>query len=167
MKGLMAPQSSAPRPMPRVVLAAMIGVMAHAQEERDKDGGCMTPEHVVIVGRRPEYCEPLSRALAADGWEVRTCAGPARARCPLLSGDDCTLRDSAAAAIVYLNARRKTSIPLVRCAAASSAPSVVVLEGQVDAPRLEGGFAIVGSLRSPEVIAATMGGLFTNASWRR
>lgn len=121
----------------------------------------MTTEYAVIVGRRPEYCEPLSRALVADGWEVRTCAGPARVRCPLLSGDDCTLRDSAAA-IVYLNARRKppASIPLVLCAAASSAPSVVVLEGQVDAPRLEGGSAIVGSLRSPEVIAATMGALF-------
>ncbi|MGI8708938.1 MAG: hypothetical protein ACR2LG_12180 [Actinomycetota bacterium] len=121
----------------------------------------MTTQNVVIVGRRPEHCEPLSRALVADGWEVRTCEGPARTRCPLLSGDDCTLRDSAAAAIVYLNARKKpsTSIPLALCAASSS-PSVVVLEGQVDAPRLEGGFAIVGSLRSPEVIAATMGGLF-------
>lgn len=123
--------------------------------------GCMTTEHVVIVGRRPEQCEPLSWAIAADGWEVRTCAGPARARCPLLSGDDCTLRDSAAAAIVYLDVRRKptASIPLARCATASSTPSVVVLEGQVDPPRLEGGFAIVGSLRSPEVIAATLGGL--------
>ena len=122
----------------------------------------MTTEYVVIVGRRPEHCEPLSRALVGGGWDVRTCAGPARVRCPLLSGDDCTLRNSATAAIVYLDARRKppASIPLVLCAAASSAPSVVVLEGQVDAPRLEGGSAIVGSLRSPEAIAATMESLF-------
>lgn len=118
----------------------------------------MGSEYVVIVGRQPEQCEPLSRALANHGWTVLTCAGPATSGCPLLSGDDCTLRDAAAAAVTYMDARKAptANIPLVRCAAASSAPSVVVLEGQVDPPRLDGSFAIVGALRGPEAISSAL-----------
>ena len=108
----------------------------------------MTTGRIVIVGRTEEDTGPLRQTLSSEGWDVRGCAGPSAIRCPLLAGNDCELRDWADAAIVYMDHRQPHASNVIKVRCAASSPAVVVLEGQVDSPRREGEFALVGSLRS-------------------
>lgn len=115
--------------------------------------GAANASYVLIVGRGEEYSSTVADTLKQDGWDVRFCPGPPRTTCPLEAGKNCRLRDEASATIIYVDPfrTRKKALPLVRCAATSS-PALVVLEGQVDAPRWEGESIVVGSLRPHSLI---------------
>ncbi|HEV2757572.1 MAG TPA: hypothetical protein VG318_17545 [Actinomycetota bacterium] len=113
----------------------------------------------LVVGDHP--ASPLGAALEDEGWKVRTCAGPSGAvRCPLMRGEECALRAPVDAAIVYVDPgthpSRGTALPLLRCAADSASPSVVALEGRLDAARYKGRTAVVGALRGPAAIIAAV-----------
>lgn len=117
------------------------------------------PRSALIVGRQSSSAE-LSDALTEAGWQVRACEGPGHNRCPLLEGNPCTLRESVDAAVVYIDGRATWPgsglLPLLRCAADTASPAVVALEGRVDRPVVKDGHAVVGALRSPDTIMATM-----------
>jgi hypothetical protein len=109
------------------------------------------PPSALIVGRGREDTADLRAALVEDGWQINSCRGPTGQTCPLLTGrGPCTERECADVAVVFLDAAHSVagSLPLVRCAADPSSPAVVALEGQADAPVLNGDRALVGGLRS-------------------
>ena len=113
----------------------------------------------LIVGRSVDGASDLKRALLDDGWQVSSCNGPVHASCPLLQGKgSCFKREDADVAVVYVDANRSVSasLPLVRCAADPSSPSVVALEGQADEPIVDGDRALVGALRTARTIADTV-----------
>jgi hypothetical protein len=110
----------------------------------------------LIVGRRDGEGTDLETAFLADGWRVISCDGPAGVSCPLLQRSGaCSTRACADVAVVYVDANRSvmSSLPLVRCAADPSSPAVVALEGQADAPMIDGDRALVGALRTARIIA--------------
>ncbi len=150
----------------RFLVAMMFVRRRMSGESPKRRGRDLSSGYVVIVGRSPEQAQPLSDALVGEGWEVEICEGPDRIRCPLCAGEDCSLRDSASAVVAYVDVRKepRLSLPLVRCASSSFSPSVVILEGEVDEPHVEGGFATVGSLRPPTVVAHVLEEVFGAAS---
>jgi hypothetical protein len=95
-------------------------------------------------------------AFLAAGWRVHTCAGPGRTKCPVLSGKDCAIRESADVAVVYVDVARMAAagatIPRVRCAADGASPGIVALEGRTSAPQSIGRQAVVGALAEPQRI---------------
>lgn len=116
----------------------------------------MRARRVVIVGRKDEDIEPLQRALDSAGWQARACPGPKYRSCPLLAGQDCDLRDWADTAVVFFDARRTPAASLLEARCAARSPAVVVLEGQVDPPRREGEFVVIGALRSAAAIVGSL-----------
>lgn len=114
------------------------------------------PSALIVDGG--DHDSRLERALVEDGWSVQTCGGPAHSRCPLLQGKTCELRSSADAAIVNVDADATTpsSLLRLRCAVEGGSPAVLVLEGKLDPPRIEGRHAVVGQLRSPKTIVETV-----------
>jgi hypothetical protein len=110
-----------------------------------------TNSSALIVGRGPEDTVDLRAALLEDGWQINFCKGPAGTTCPLLMGRGiCPDRARADVAVVFLDAAHSVagSLPLIRCAADPSSPALVALEGQADAPVIDGDRALVGALRS-------------------
>ena len=113
----------------------------------------------LIVGRSMDEDSDLKTALLEDGWLIRSCNGPAQVGCPLLQGGGpCSQRECADVAVVYVDANRSVagSLPLVRCAADPSSPSLVALEGQANEPVIDVDRALVGALRSARTIADTV-----------
>jgi hypothetical protein len=113
----------------------------------------------LIVGRGVDEAVDLKAALLDDGWQIRSCDGPARVSCPLLQRRGaCSKRECADVAVVYVDAAGSVagSLPLVRCAADPSSPAVVALEGQADEPMIDGDHALVGALRTARTIADTV-----------
>jgi hypothetical protein len=118
-----------------------------------------SPRSALIVGRGFEDTLDLRATLLEDGWQVKSCTGPAGTSCPLLEGKGaCTKRERADIAVVYVDAAHSVagSLPLIRCAADPSSPAVVALEGQADAPIIDGDRALVGALRSARTMADTV-----------
>jgi hypothetical protein len=120
---------------------------------------CGAPIALIVEGdgaREPD----VARALAADGWEIKRCSGPVGTNCPILSGRDCPVRSVADVAVVYADPRDVTEgtslTPRLRCAGDSSSPAVLVLMGRLDPPRIRGRNAVVGSMRDPSLIVATI-----------
>lgn len=112
------------------------------------------PPVALVVPRVAGDEVPVQRALEDEGWFVKTCAGPGRTDCPLMGGVRCPVRESADAAIVFVDPaetpRALGTTPRVRCASASGSPAVLALENRLDPPQYAGGTATVGSLRGPD-----------------
>lgn len=123
------------------------------------------PQTALVVTRHPGEEAPLREALVDQGWMVKTCAGPGTGNCPLMHGSRCELRNSAEAAIVFVDANDFSgslgTIPRLRCAADSSSPGVVVLEGSNEPPRFLGRSASVGAMRDVKTILNTVKSLLT------
>jgi hypothetical protein len=116
------------------------------------------PRVALIVGRDADDTEELRVTLVEDGWQIESCIGPNGVDCPLLRGRGaCTKRECADVAVVFVEATHSItgSLPLVRCAADTSSPAVVALEGQADPPVMNGDRALVGALRTARTIADT------------
>ena len=118
------------------------------------------PPAALIVTRKGGEEAPLREAIEAQGWFVKTCAGPGATRCPLLRGEPCALRQSVDAAVVYVDPAGlyggTWNIPRLRCAADSASPGVVALEGRFDRPQFTPTTATIGALRGPGAILATL-----------
>jgi len=117
------------------------------------------PRSLLIVGRSVDDTAELRETLLEDGWQIDSCIGPNGVNCPLLRGRGaCTKRECADVAVVFVDAAHSvtSSLPLVRCAADPSSPAVVALEGQADAPVIDGDRALVGALRTGRTIAETV-----------
>lgn len=114
----------------------------------------------VIVTRWPGQEDPIKKELEHDGWSVEVCEGPGRRVCPPMQGGSCDLRQTSDAAVVFMSSKEGTaSAPRVRCAADSSSPAVVVLEGSIGAARFSGTTATVGALRGPGAVTAALSAL--------
>ena len=116
------------------------------------------PRSALIVGRSVDETAELRATLLEEGWQIDSCIGPNGVNCPLLGGRGaCTKRESADVAVVFVDAAHSVagSLPLVRCAADSSSPAVVALEGQADPPVMNGDRALVGALRTARTVAGT------------
>ena len=114
------------------------------------------PPSALIVTRRPGEEAPLREALENDAWFVKTCAGPGKGDCPVMRGERCPLRESVDTAVVFVDPKEPSGslgmIPRLRCAADSSSPGIVALEGSLAPARFSGGTATVGSLRGPKAV---------------
>ena len=123
----------------------------------------LSPPTALIVTRRPGEEAPLREALENDAWFVKTCAGPGKGDCPIMRGERCSLRESADAAVVFVDPGdsmgRISSLPRLRCTADSCSPGVVAVEGSLDSPRYSGSIATVGSLRGPQAILKAIAAL--------
>ncbi|MQA99803.1 MAG: hypothetical protein GEU78_05860 [Actinobacteria bacterium] len=117
----------------------------------------------LIVERRKGEEGPLRQALEDEGWFVKTCSGPGQHDCPILRGRHCPLRESADAAIVFVEPRdiHLGQVPRLRCAADSSSPGVVAVERRLDPPSFGSSTATIGALRGPDgilrVVSALLG----------
>lgn len=118
------------------------------------------PPTALIVTRHPGEEAALQETLADEGWAVKTCAGPGTGDCPLMHGHRCGLRNSVDAAVVHVDPNGFSgslgTIPRLRCAADSSSPGVVVLEGSREPARLLGRSATVGALRGAAEVVDTV-----------
>ncbi|MDQ3662094.1 MAG: hypothetical protein M3454_13770 [Actinomycetota bacterium] len=117
------------------------------------------PRSALIVGRSVDGASDLIAALLDDGWQIRSCDGPAQVSCPLLQGrESCSKRECADVAVGYVDANHSVtgSLPLVRCAADPSSAAIVALEGQADEPMIDCDRALVGALRTARTIADTV-----------
>ena len=117
------------------------------------------PRSALVVGRSVDDSANLKAALLEAGWQIRSCIDPARANCPLLKGvEPCAKRVTADVAVVFVDTSRSITgtLPLVRCAADPSSPAVLALEGEADAPVIEGNRALVGALRTTRSIVETV-----------
>lgn len=117
------------------------------------------PPAALIVEHKGQEERALRDEIESDGWFVKTCPGPANTRCPLMRGESCTLRESVDAAIVFVPKQvwpATGTLPRLRCAADSASPSIVVLEGRMDAPREVGRTATIGAMRGPIAILAAL-----------
>ena len=98
-------------------------------------------------------------AFEHAGWVVKNCAGPSFANCPLLRHETCELRESADVAVVFVDphlcAPETRSLLRVRCAADSTSPGVVAIDGSIEPERYAGGNAVIGSRRGPDAIVKT------------
>lgn len=110
----------------------------------------------------------LRDEIESNGWLVKTCPGPGSTRCPLMHAQNCTLRESVDAAIVFLDPKQMWpgtgTLPRLRCAADSASPAVVVLEGRLDARQEAGTTATIGGVRGPKAILAALRRLLQRAS---
>jgi hypothetical protein len=116
----------------------------------------LNPPSALIVTRRPGQELPIREELENAAWFVKTCSGPGKRDCPLLRGERCELRESVDATVVFVDPQEAMSLPRLRCAADSSSPGVVALEGSFDPPCYSGSVATVGSARGPHQIVTTI-----------
>lgn len=132
----------------------------YCSKAHDERATLADPQTALIVTRHPGEEAPLREALADEGWLAKTCAGPGTGNCPIMHGARCELRKSADAAIVFVDANEFSgslgTIPRLRCAADSSSPGVVVLEGSTEPPHFLGRSATVGALREVRTILNTV-----------
>jgi hypothetical protein len=123
----------------------------------------LSPPTALIVERRKGEEGPLRQALEDDGWFVKTCSGPGNQDCPIMRGQNCPLRESVDAAIVFIGARgvhrHLGEAPRLRCAADSSSPGVIAVEGGLDPPSYGKRTATVGALREPDDILGAVSAL--------
>ncbi|MGI8774500.1 MAG: hypothetical protein ACR2KQ_05735 [Actinomycetota bacterium] len=107
-------------------------------------------------------------ALESEGWLVKTCEGPACGTCPIMSGQNCPLRESVEAAVVFVGPEQSRNVmgilPRLRCAADSASPAVVVLQGSLDAAQQAGPTVTIGALRGPGAIVAALRRALTRAT---
>ena len=105
----------------------------------------------LLVTRHDEEGTGLKRMLEAEGWYVSVCKGPGLARCPIMRGSRCTMRESVDATVVYLSGdsvgNAASMLPRLRCAADSASPSIVVLEDRADEARFGDRNATIGALQ--------------------
>lgn len=115
-----------------------------------------SPPVALIVEDRGVEQTALRNEIESNGWLVKTCQGPGRARCPLLRGQNCELRESTDAAVVFIDSRQMTPmsgmLPRLRCASDQASPAILVLKGQVDGFHKSGTSATIGSIRGPRAI---------------
>lgn len=125
--------------------------------------GLLDPPTALIVTRRPGEEAPLREALEDDAWFVKTCVGPRRGDCPVMRGERCPLRESADAAVVFVDPKSlhgsSGSIPRLRCAADSASPGVVALEQSFEPIKYGPGIATVGALRGPKAVLEAISAL--------
>lgn len=128
------------------------------------------PPSVLVVTRRDNQELELGQTFESHGWLSKVCRGPAQANCPVVRGEDCPLRKSVDAAVVFVNPaesqRNLGALPRLRCAADSSSPGVVVIEGRFDAPTCANRVATVGSQRGPKAVLAALTELGTRSQGR-
>lgn len=114
----------------------------------------------LIIKRRAGDDARLRHALEQDEWIVKTCTGLSTGDCPVMRGQDCPLRQSADAAIVFMDPKEGSGspgfIPRLRCAADSSSPGIVALIGRLDGLRYSGTTATVGAVRGPGAIISAL-----------
>lgn len=126
------------------------------------------PPSALVVSYHPAVATPVREALEKEGWFVKSCAGPAKGDCPLMSGKRCALRESVDAAVVFVGPSRLDgglgSIPRLRCAADSASPGVVAVERSVQPTRYAKGTACVGALRGPNAVIEAISALLTNGA---
>lgn len=132
----------------------------YCSKTHESQATLVNPQTALLVTRHPGEEAPLREALASEGWLVKTCPGPGTGNCPIMHGSYCELRKTADAAIVYVDANGFSgslgTIPRLRCAADSSSPGVVVLEGSTDPPHFLSRSATVGALREVRTILNTV-----------
>jgi hypothetical protein len=118
------------------------------------------PPAALIVTRKEGEEAVLREAIEAQGWFVKTCAGPGATNCPVMRGEPCALRQSVDAAVVYVDADGLCggtgNIPRLRCAADSASPGVVAFERRFDPPQFTSTTATIGALRGPGAILAAL-----------
>ena len=110
----------------------------------------------LIVGAEEQTETLLGLALADRGWDITTCDGPSASRCPMMFGGECTLRNDADAAVVFVDTSIGSQagvLPKLRCAADHSSPYVLVLEGRLDGAQKRIGGTVIGSQRGATAIA--------------
>jgi hypothetical protein len=138
-------------------------IQRYSSEPPRTQASLLSPLTALIVKRVAGDEAPLREAFENDGWFVRTCEGPGKGDCPVMRGERCLLRESADAAVVYVDPQQLAgglgSIPRLRCAADSASPGVIALEGRFDPPRYGPGTAAVGALRGPQSILAAVSAL--------
>lgn len=122
---------------------------------------CMLrPPAALIVDLPGASEEPLKKTLEEQGCFVKSCAGPGRTRCPILEGKPCPLRESVNVAVVYMDPELTWPgtgmLPRLRCAADSSSPGVIALQGRLDQPRYGRGKATMGALSGTKAILDTI-----------
>ena len=115
------------------------------------------PRVALVVGPGEESAL-LKDLLVDDGWQIRSCEGPGRQRCPILEGKGtCPLRSSADVAVVYIDGGKDNtqtgSLPGLRCAVDHASPGLVALRGRLDSLAKADGYGIIGALRSPATLA--------------
>ena len=109
----------------------------------------------LVVGADEQIEARFEEVLDDWGWQMSSCPGPAKTRCPLMNGGHCALRDSADAAIVFIDPSSGPAgaLPKVRCAADHTSPYVLALEGRYgEAEEREGG-SVIGAGRGIEAVA--------------
>ena len=128
------------------------------------------PPTALIVTRRKGEEAPLREAIEAQGWFVKTCAGPGATRCPIMRGEPCPLRESVDAAVVYVDPDGLYGgtgmLPRLACAADSASPGVIALEDRLDDPQFGPATAAIGALRGPAAIIATLRQLLEKVTQR-
>ena len=111
------------------------------------------PKTALIVDGTATDPRPLAKALGREGWTVTSCHGPGHVSCPLMRGSDCDLRRTADVAIVYVNPDgmwpASGTLPRIRCAADSSSPAIMALDGRLSEPAFAGNHATIGAERDP------------------
>lgn len=135
----------------------------------DARGTLNSPLHApaaLIVTRKAGEEASLKGAFEHDGWFVKTCAGPGAGSCPVMRGERCPLRESVDAAVVFVDPRdvygRLGAVPRLRCAADSSSPGVVALEGRFDPPTFADASATVGALGGPKGVLSAVSALLVS-----
>lgn len=126
----------------------------------------LNPRTALVVTRFPGEEAPLRETFEHDGWSVKSCAGPGKGDCPIMRGENCALRESADAAVVFIESDPLSgglgNIPRLRCAADSASAGVVAVEGSFEPTRYGRGLACVGALRGPDVILSAVSALLAS-----
>ena len=117
------------------------------------------PERSALIVRNGlASATETEEAFEHAGWVVKNCAGPSFGNCPLLRHENCELRESVDVAVVFVDphvgAPETRSLVRVRCAADSSSPGVVAINGSIESERYAGRNAVVGA-RRPDAIVKT------------
>ena len=117
----------------------------------------------LVVSSGPGDGSLVSEALESEGWFVKSCAGPGKGNCPVMRGERCSLRESVDAAVVFVDpqgpAGELGTLPRLRCAADSTSPGVVAVQGSPEPIRYLGQTACVGSLRGPDAVLEAISAL--------
>ena len=115
----------------------------------------METGYVLIVGEHGDTSDVGD--VLANVTDVARCPGSSHVYCPAVHGEPCALRAEARAAVVHLaGAHEFFTQGQWECVTAGKAPTVVVLDGDLRAPRAENGFAVVGSARGPEGVLTAL-----------